>query len=229
MQKQKCFLNAIWTPVPGKKVRVTFFYEEKNRPFFWIDVGKDGSIYLGESYRGNPKYAMIDSIKSENGKFRITYGKGRKITDPNLLKGSKVSFHSSGIVNAFATKKGWRSFVKPLRELNRRELLCVIVFKHPSQYKPIRTTIRKYDIILQYPFDERCPLACEVYVSPHQHSFPPVILKDAKMQFSATLLYQNLNNSSDLVIQMLFYHKTEGRWPQETYILWRTDTHQEMK
>ena len=227
--KQKYVLAGVWEPKPGKKVRINFLYEKKYHPFVWIEIGKDGSIYLGRPGKRRAKYLRVDTVKSKDGVFKILYNKGKKITDPELLKRAKVSFHASGVVNASVTEKGWHSFIKPLRELNRRERLCCLLFQHPSQYKPIIKLPRKYDILLSYPFDEKCPLVCDVHVAPIEYSLSPLVIKEVKQQIQVILHYKNLTGISDLAIQMIFYHLyEEGPWPPATYTVWRAEKHQEL-
>lgn len=134
----------------------------------------------------------------------------------NCYKNPKLSFHASGVVHA----GGRRSFREAFRRLDRRELVCQILPQNPKGF-PFLAKIRKYDICLNYPISDEYPILCNIYISPLNKNYPPLIMQGAKYQLSVRLAYQGFSNSLDIATQLLFFHMNKGSWPPYTYIIWK--------
>lgn len=221
---EKNIIAGIWEPKLGKPVRVTSTYKDKICPLIWVSVGKDGSIYIGKP--GKKNLLKVGRSIPKDGSVTIKYNEGTKISDSDAIKKAKISFHASGWVKTNVTKEGLRYFKKSLRGITHSEWICSILFQHPSNSKPLEA-IRKQDIILNYPFDDQCPLVCCIYVAPLEYSTPPLI-KDANAQVPVVLWYKDLLGMSDIEITLLFYHKTEGPWPPYTYFFWKSQAADEL-
>jgi len=219
MNKDKYITAGIWEPKINKSVRITFIYKDTIRPFIWVVVKKDGSILLGKSPSGKQLFPKMGTGTTKGGSVTIKYDEGTDIQELDALQKAKVSFHASGVVKTNIPTEGLRTFNKPLRDISAPVHLCSVLFQHPLQFNPIET-IRKQDIVLKYPFDERCPLACDVYAAPLAHQ-PLPLIRDAKTQVPVILWYRNLDYMSDIEIRLLFYHNTDGPWPPYTYIVWK--------
>ena len=220
----KNIMAGIWEPKIGKSVRVNSFYQNKIYPLIWVSVGKDGSIYVGKP--GKKNLLKVGRSTPSNGAVTFKYAEGTKISDPEHIKKAKILFHALGWVKTNVTKEGLRSFKKSLRDIDKLELLCTILFQHPSTHKPIEA-IRKQDIVLNYPFDDKSPLVCCIYVAPLGYSTPPLI-KDANAQVPVKLWYKKLSSMSDIEVTLLLYHKTEGPWPPFTYFFWKSKNNNEL-
>lgn len=233
--------TAIYSPRSGDRYRVVVRYGDEWRPIFWMKVGKDGSLYLG------PRYTNITSLQMgaksvEQGSISIKYSDGQAVLDPAIIERAKLSFHASGIINA----AGHRSFRDSFRNLKERQLVCGVVFQHPTMYSTI-THIRNKDICLQYAFSDGCPLYGFLYVAPirKQEIFKQfnttsdddlasdllsqvkqVIQKEIIRQPNATnqvnlmLPYTDLIGVPDLLFQFILAHGATGPWPPKTFIFW---------
>jgi hypothetical protein len=87
---------AVWSMKAQQPVRVALDYGGAWRPIFWIEFGKDGSIYLGPRYE-KLTYRRKGSKAGEGG-VTIGYDEGDSIPRESL-KGGRVTFHPSGLVN----------------------------------------------------------------------------------------------------------------------------------
>lgn len=206
---------GVWSTAPGTRLRIAFGHDASEmRAFMWIQVSKDGSIYMGPR-NPNYSYAKIGEQKIQDGKVHIRYEDGTEITDPDAVKERKVSFHASGTIHS----GGVRSFRSTLRGITKRQLLCHMLFQEPEKY-PILPKIGKHDICLRYPFNLDAPLVCNTYVAPAALMFPPLEISDAEFQYSVILRYDALKDIGDFVVQLLFYHNSKGPWPPASYIVW---------
>ena len=215
---EKNIIAGIWEPKLGKTVRVTSTYKNKIFALIQVAVGKDGSIYIGKS--GKKNLLKVGWSIPYDGSVNIKYDEGTEISDPDAIKKAKISFKASGWVKTNVTENGLRSFKKSLRGITKSEWLCSILFQHPSKFEPL-ITIRKQDIVLNYPFDNNYPLVCNIGVAPLNYQSPPLI-QDANFQVPVILCYKNLQGMSDIEVRLLLYHKTEGSWPPYTYFFWKS-------
>ncbi len=118
---------GLWTPPPGARVRLAFgSVPSEMRAVMWVQVSKDGSIYLGPR---NPQYSYMKmgTKRMEGGELTVKYDEGEPILDQRALKEKKMSFHASGTIHA----GGQRSFRKTFRGIDERELLCHILPRTP--------------------------------------------------------------------------------------------------
>lgn len=221
MDEIKFITSGIWEPKVNKPVRITFVYKDSIRPFVWVVVKQDGSILLGKAPSGKTSFPKIGTSVAKNGSLNIKYTEGTEIKEPDAAFKAKLSFHASGIVKSNIPDGGVRTFNKSLRDISEPVYLCSILFQHPLHFKTIET-IRKQDIVLKYPFDEKSPCACDVYAAPLGYQSLPII-QNAKEQVPVILWYKNLDLRSDLEVRMFFYHNADGPWPPFTYIVWKSE------
>lgn len=213
----RCF-----TPRLNEKYRILVHYKNKWRPILWFQVKKDGSIYLG------PRYENIESLKkgsgiAKNGKIRINYADGENITDPNVIKqAGKTSFHASGVISSL----GNRQFRNKLRDVKQQELLCMVLFEHPSKFKAVDRP-RKTDICIKYSLDETSPLQAQLYVAPKDSSLI-IDNKNLAYQIAMLLSYEGFEESmkSAITLQIKLGHGPKGLWPQQTYLLFPSNIQQ---
>jgi hypothetical protein len=155
-------------------------------------------------------------VQGREGNVTFDYNEGEKVTNPEILRGTKLSFHASGAVHA----AGDRILGKSLRHLTKQELLCYVLFSHPSNFAPIPVSqIKKRDVCLNYPLDEGRPLQASLLVSPLSN-IPLVYKKDAVYQIPLIFSFSRLdNNMPDIALQLVLYHGAMGPWPPYTYLL----------
>jgi len=205
-----------WEPPLGARVRIGFGTNDNRlRVLLWIEVSKDGSIYLGPR-KPDSRLQRLGAKSIEGKQTFIGYDEGEPIQDEASLKNPKLSFHASGAVHV-SGKRWWR---KTLRGLSERQLLCQILFQHPSEFACLRE-VKKHDIGLLYPIDDEYPLLSQIYVFPLSIQYAPVQIRDAKYQWSVVLEYKGLDRVSDVAVQVVLYHAEKGKWPPSTYIVWR--------
>lgn len=202
---------AFYSPSPGDRIRIAVHYGDSWCPIFWLEVERDGSVYLG------PRYINITTLRKgskplHEGSVAVKYEEGQEVIDPRLLKSPKVSFHASGVVHA----AGDHLFRDSLRTVKEQQELCRILFQHPSQYAPI-TEIRKRDICLNYRFDEQRPLQGLIFVAPSD-KVRIVQVPSATNQVTLLLPFSGLR-IPDLVLQFILGHGPMGPWPPYSYIL----------
>jgi hypothetical protein len=209
---------AIYNPNFGDRVRILIEYGGAWRPIFWIEIEKDGSIYLG------PRKIEVTELRhgaySLNGaQVRVLYSDGTEITDPDVRKRAKLSFHASGVINAPMGRRARRT---PLRTLESQELLCVALFQHPSQFDAIsQDTVRKRDVCLRYPVDEHSPFYARLFVAPSKKVMP-VIQNSVAHQLMLMFEYPSTPEITALTLQMALCHGPQGPWPPYTYVLFET-------
>jgi hypothetical protein len=83
------------------RIRIVINYQNTWRPIFWFQVKRDGSSYAGSRYE---KITYVDKGAKQvqgggEGNIKFDYNEGEKVTNPGILKGTKISFHASGSVN----------------------------------------------------------------------------------------------------------------------------------
>jgi hypothetical protein len=145
------------------------------------------------------------------------YNEGEIITNPDIVKGAKMSFHASGIIHA----AGERIPGKSLHELTKPEQLCYVLFSHPSSFAviPVPQKIKKRDIFLNYPIDEGRPLQADLIVSP-PNIIPLTYKKDAVYQIPLIFGFPEMgNNMPGIAIQLVLRHRAMGQRPHYTYVL----------
>src|SRR5215213_1578423 len=202
------------------RIRIAIKHKDTWRLFFWFQVKKDGSIYAGPRYEEITYVAKgVKQVKGGGSvDIDFRYDGGEIITNPDIVKGAKMSFHGSGVIHA----AGERILGKSLRELEKPELLCYVLFSHPSNYAviPVPQKVKKHDVFLTYPIDEGRPLQADLIVSPISN-IPLIYKKDAVYQVPLIFRFLKMdNNVSDIAVQIVFWHKAIGQWPPYTFILY---------
>ncbi len=206
---------AIFEPSLGDRIRVAVKYGGAFRPIFWLQIGKDGSVYLGHRYREITELKMV-SKKVEGGEVRFKYDEGEPITDPRLLK-SKVSYHASGIINM----AGRRHQSASLRTIQEQTQLCIVSFRHPSQFAAIQM-VKDRDICLDYPLDEQRPLWGILLAAPAGKA-RTVNVKGSIYQLNMILPFSGLEGTQDLHLQFVLSHGPEGPWPPYNVLAFETE------
>lgn len=201
---------ATYNPDLGDRVRIAIEYAGSWRPIYWIELAKDGSIYMGPRTRKTRKL-LHGTCKVNNGQFRMLYSNCIEVTDPEVRKKHKLSFHGSGIVNTslFRTKRA------SLRTLDAQELLCVVLFRHPSKFAAIPDAVRKRDVCLRYPVDEQSPFYAAIYVAPRD-KVVPVFNDQLAYQLTMMFEYPSAPGLTALTLQMILGHGVQGTWPPYT-------------
>jgi hypothetical protein len=207
---------GLWEAPLGARIRIGFVPTgDSLRALLWIQVSKDGSIYLGPR-KPNSRFQKLGSKKIKGKETFIGYDEGERIQDAASLRNPKLSFHASGAIHA----GGKRWFRSTLRGLNKRQLICQILFQHISEF-PYLGKIKKHDIGLRYPVEDEYPVLGHIYVTPLSEQNPPVQIRDARYQWSVVLAYRGLDAVPDVAVQVIFYHAKKGTWPPATYLVWR--------
>lgn len=204
---------ATYTPDLGERVRIVIEYAGAWHPIFWIELTKDGSIYMGPRTSKTGKL-LYGAVKLNNGQARIRYSDGIEVLDPEVRKKHKLSFHGSGIVNTSMV----RTKRTPLRALEAQEHLCVVLFRHPSKFAAIPDAVRKRDVCLRYPVDERSPFYANIYVAPRDKAVP-VIHNQLVYQLILMFEYPSAPGLAALTLQMVIGHGVQGPWPPYTCTL----------
>ena len=206
---------AVYSPDPGDRIRILLRYRGHWLAVLWLQVSKDGSIYLG------PRLVDVSSIRKgtkrlEGGQVSIGYDEGEEVKQPGVLRNPKVSFHATGAINA----GGERLRGESLRGIREQRTVCKVLFQHPSSWVPIsRDSIRKRDICLEYPIDEARPLTGALFVAPYGKE-EHIQFKDAAHRVVVALTYSDLENVPDVLVQLALWHGVEADWPPSTYILY---------
>ena len=222
----KCALG-FWEAPLRATIRIGFSRNDnKMRGLLWIRVYRDGSIYLG-ARKPDSRFQKLGAKPIEKRETFIGYDEGELIQDEVSLKNPKLSFHASGTIHA----AGKRWFRSTLRGLSEKQLVCQILFQHPTEFAYLGK-VGKHDIGLFYPVDDDYPIWGHIYVLPLKTQFTPVQIGNAKYQWSVILAYRGLNQVPDIAVQVVLYHAYKGAWPPATYFVWRAipdDSQEEAK
>lgn len=202
----------VYTPGIGREVRFLIQHGGLWRPVLCLTVQKEHSIYLAPSYH-TVRFLSQGTKQAVGNHLVIWGGEGEVVTDPELVKRRKLSFHGSGIIGSAGKWLGRRD--TPLRDLKSQESLCSMVFEHLSVFEPAHTP-KKYDLLLDYPIDETRPLQAHLYVAPlGQEVYRR--LGDSVSQLDLILAYPVITRS----IRATFSHGPAGPWPNYTIIYWQ--------
>jgi len=205
---------ATYSPDLGDRIRIVIKHAGAWHPIFWFELEEDGSIYLNVRKKGERRIKH-GTTKVENGQVRVRYSDGVEVTNPEILKKHKLSFHGSGIVNSLAG----RAIRAPLRALEAQELLCVVLFQHPTKFTKISPSkIQERDVCLNYPVDERSPLCLHLYVSPSD-KVVPAIQESVGYQLLLMFEYPSGQNLEPITLQLSLSHSAQGPWPPYSYTI----------
>lgn len=214
-----------YEPDPDDRIRIAIKYKNTWRLIFWLQVKRDGSIYAGPRY-GEIKYLakVVKEVKGPKGEVEFKYNDAKLITDPNILKGAKMSFHASGVIHA----AGERIHGESLRQLTNRKQLCLVLFSHPSKYAVISMPqkVKKRDVFIKYPIDEGRPLQAHLLVSSLSNVLPSSneihFAEETDAVYQASLIFgfpKMGKDMSAIAVELLLYHSVMGQWPPHTYIV----------
>jgi hypothetical protein len=202
--------NAMQIQFPhiGDRVRFAIWYADAWRPFGWVRVGKDGSIYLG-LLLGHPSVAKTVSLPTAK-QVSIKYQDLEGIPVP---KSSRVSFKVSGEIHfGDAVLHG-----KPLTSLAKARQLCVMNFAHPSRYRaPEKKNPNDFDIAITgyAPVDNK-PMYGALIVAPLNNSLSlPAKLPNMEAAVTFAIGYRHLTRAPDIVVQVILGHGPKGPWPE---------------
>jgi hypothetical protein len=212
-----------YEPDPDDRIRIAVKYKNTWRLIFWFQVKRDGSIYAGPRYEEIKYLATeVKEVKGPKVDVDIKYNEFKKIADPNLLKGAKISFHSSGVIHS----AGDRMHGESLRQLTNPKQLCLVLFSHPTNYTvlPVPQKVKKRDVLLNYPIDEGRPLIAHLFVSPLSDSPQSIkmhFITETDAFYQAPLVFgfpKMGKDMSAIAVELLFYHSKMGQWPPNTII-----------
>ena len=208
---------GFYHPKAGDRVKVLVRYENVWRPIFWITVTRDGSVLLGP-LKNDAKEMRKVKPHQVGQKLAIKFEDGQEVSS-ELIKSVHTSFHATGIINIKAT--GDRFFRDSFRAITAQQELCVLGFQHPGQFAGIQK-IKRRDICLKYPFDEKCPLLLHVYVAP-KNKLQIVQVPSVTYQLNLVLEYAKLKGVPALAVQLVLYHGFVAPWPEWTFLLFQTN------
>jgi hypothetical protein len=181
-------------------------------------VGNDGSIYIA------PRKKKIIIIRkgnsvAKNGMVPVDYSDGDIISNKELYKGAKTSFHASGIINSIDS----RSYRNSLRNISEQEELCSVLFQHPDKFDNIAFDKQQNrDILTKTPIEEKSPLLARVFVSAIEKT-EPIFDNIVRNQINIILRYTGLKDCVDFDVQINLGCIGKGDWPPYTYILYPTN------
>jgi hypothetical protein len=209
-------------PEHHKSLRFLLQFEEAWRPIFFIDMGDDGSIYLGPSDENAKGGGAYEADVTSDGKILI-----RKETEENPLKVSSkksheyISLHSSGLIRS--SGRPMRFF--PTQDLRSSVLIgsmilpTLINFPSLTKYVP-----RKTDIQVTLSEDPAKPISIVFFLGPGNNTkispyFPP----DATERREYLLQYPEITNKNHLMVQVVFFRGKVGKWSEQMGLLVPTE------
>jgi hypothetical protein len=215
---------ANWMPIIEPRIRdhIRIIIDNSNRlcPVFWLEVGDDGSVYFGIR-RKNPPVVKEGSKLMTGPTVNIGYNEGKPIEDKRTKKNTKISYHSSGIVN-FPNK---RFSINSLRELNEIRLVAVLLFEELDKFPIItKKKITNEDVVFKFEnVSNAGPLVGQLYVMPLRNKLiqdiRPIVIKNSVSQYNICFIYTNLMKCNDFVIQLILFNTSSGTWPPYSYIV----------
>lgn len=209
-------VTSVYEPEKKDYIRVLANYKGKIVSLFWLNLGKDGSIYISPSKK-EIKSVRTGKTTAENGTISINYNEGESIEDLKQLN-SKTSFHASGAINSIDSSRSYRS---SLRNIQEQEELCIFLFQHPEKMEEIKK-IKKRDVGINFSITDENLLVAYVHVSPLK-KVQTLIYDGFKEQSNIILEFKDLDNCQDLAIQINVLSFKEGNeWPPFTYMIYPT-------
>ena len=209
-------LAATYEIATGDNVRLFIQHGSNTHPILWFQVDPDASLYLG------PRYKKLSVVKKgiamrAPGKASVSYADGTPVTDPEVIKRAKLSFHGSGVITAAGDH--FRS--DALRQLTRQEQLCVVIYQHPTRYVPVKPA-RKRDVIVPIKVDDERPLHGMVGVAPPGQS---QLIRHQSAVSQINLIFEVVHQGTRLLdLQIVLAQGPKGLWPPYTYILFKAKT-----
>jgi hypothetical protein len=216
MNSEMFFQASYYHPNPGERVRILVRYNDAWRPIFWLEVEKDGSIYLG--FRKKNAKEMRTGIPAfREGESLIVRPEDGQEASREVVARAHASVHSSGIINITAAHE--RFFRDSLRTITEQQELCIITFEHPNQFSTV-ANVKSRDVCLDCPFSEQFALCAQVYVAPRDRC-QIVSVQSVAYQTNVVLGYSQLVGLPGFSVQLVFYHGTATPWPKWNLLLFR--------
>ena len=201
-------------------IRLLIVYEGQARPIFWFSMGKDSSIFAGIRKTKINEIRIASKVVSGSA-IRFEYNEGEVVASDEQNP-SKISIHASGIV--YTSIRPGFLFVQPaLRELTGPQLLSVVAFEHPSKFEPV-TSVRRRDVVLDYPISESSPLWMRMFATPG--SSVQLTENEPNVVYRQTMLFRCLNRKPTATLISLQFdlcHGAHGPWPPYSCSIFRAE------
>lgn len=217
--------TGLWEVSPQDRIRIVLRYQGSLYPIFWFKFGKDGSIYLG------PRLTEISVLKlaskvSNEGTLSFKYAEGEEVPLESVEDPIKISVHSSGVVHA----GGKQTWTDTLRGITKEQFLCFVLFRQISNYTQ-SDSVRKRDVVLDYPIDEERPLLGQLTVAPiGAEILVPPIFTNARHQLNLLFNCSGLEmDPSKIQLRLVLWHGLKGPWPPYSCLIWRNSDKQRRK
>lgn len=222
---ERSFVALVFSKPPGGQLRFLFAYHGELRAISWLNIGRDGSLYLNaRTTRGKPIIHGTGTANGFGGFWRHEWDPARPT--PEDHQNRKVSYHSSG-----RTKGGGRMSTSiSLRTLGASTLIRQDDYAHPSKFAVVAAdALRKRDIVVPaangQPFElkDDARLTSHVFAAPLQHGDAQVRIVDddpgaSRGQTAIVTPAINLEGCQDLTFQIHFFVRHNEPWPEMTTI-----------
>jgi hypothetical protein len=207
-----------YTRSAGDRVRFGIEYGGIYRNLFWIRVSQAGDVYCTFGYGEHLEGAWTVQAPVVGQSATVKYGVGEdEVRGP--LKGGRVSFHASGQINLGDRQlKG-----KPLEARDSQELLCTLVFEHPSAFPRVVDPGAK-DVLVPLAIDEQRALVGTVHLIPPN---APLVLDTGvrelgEPRWHSVIRYEGLaaQGVSEVAVQVVLGQGPNvEEWPPKSYLL----------
>lgn len=169
---------------------------------------------------GRPKgYGSLVSKTAQQGKVAVRCSEGKKLEGSALPSSSRVSFKASGEIHLGPQVLRGR----PLEGLSKATQLCLMLFAHPSRYRPpSKKNSNDYDVgIAEYPLDELRPMYGAIFVSPWpvDGKIGRISVRGMTFQTDLFFAFRGLGRTPDLALQLALGHGSKGPWPHRPSII----------
>lgn len=209
--------SRVYPAQTGDKIRIAVLLAGKWRYLFWFKISREGSLYLGPSYKPTTKYSL-NYMRNPGNTITLKSNAFEDITDQKVIKDSHISIHGSGQINMAR-----RKYKRPsIRNLIEQEHICSILFEHPSKYPELSEKDPPIvDVCINYPIDEKRPLIGEIWLSPRGKT-RFVTFRDPKpdgIQINIIFEITGFDDGIDRVVQFVLFHMNKGNWGEYTHII----------
>ena len=197
------------------KIRVIVNVDGSLRPIFWLNVGKDHSVYVGTRVTCPTIMKSGASAQRTAHGVRIDYADGDVFDPSESTNPGKISFHQTGIVNASTG----RSFLEP-KSIAGGHLLAHLLFRHPRHFEEI-SAVRKKDVVLNLNIKDDLPVIGRLVKIEGRLAEAPRIT-GSELQVDLTFDYPANSEKLGLTLLLTLYTRDRGPWPPLNYIVWPT-------
>jgi hypothetical protein len=201
---------SLLTLKPRHTVRFAIAYGGVRRALLWLNVGDDGSIYLGITRPAGVAFVGSKAL-GEDGKVQLKYDEGKQVTAEELRRHRHFSLHPSGQDNA----AGRTTFRDEWRTLRVPTQLCNNLLDEPIHYPALpNAPARAMD--LHCHVDGSRPLSASLFVAPS----PQVVglsrtEEEIGVAFNVT---EQLNGMRPLAVQLIIHTMPPGPWLFGTFV-----------